>query len=186
MTQTPAVEAEDVPPDDVELSAWQRFRTGATTVRSWTGARVVAGALLGGAFVVLVDPPIDMNWTELAPVINDLAPIATLTAASLAAWIAWRTLRQRDEADRRSEWWRRAQWAVDKSLSSEANVKEVGEAAMRMLIDSPLADKGEAELLKAFVVDDNDSLPDLPGHLDTDTGETDTGKSKTAERTEES
>jgi hypothetical protein len=65
--------------------------------------------------------------------VASLAPIAALLAAILVAWVGWnnlkhqqtalrvsvqsdaRNLRQKRQADGRSEWWRRTQWALEAS-----------------------------------------------------------------------
>lgn len=52
-----------------------------------------------GTQAVAADP----DWLHYA------AAFAPLLAAVIAAWIAWRALAQRREADRRDQWWKRTQ-----------------------------------------------------------------------------
>ena len=46
-----------------------------------------------------------------------------------------------DEAARRTEWWKRTQWAIELALSDHERRQEVGILALFELMDSPLADK---------------------------------------------
>jgi hypothetical protein len=86
-------------------------------------------------------------------------PAAVLLAAVLAALINWRILRQRTKADNtaleqkreadrralkqktaadnRAEWWRRAQWALDSSLSEDPDRAKLGLGNMTVLAANP-------------------------------------------------
>jgi hypothetical protein len=77
-------------------------------------------------------------WAAFAPVI----------AAVLAALIAFFTLWQRRRADNRAEWWRRAQWALDASMSDEPKRAEMGQQAINLLGRSKLATPDDGVLLK--------------------------------------
>lgn len=55
-----------------------------------------------------------------------LAAFAPLIAAIIAAIIAAFTLLQRSRADRKAEWWRRAQWALDASYSENPERSQLG------------------------------------------------------------
>lgn len=61
-------------------------------------------------------------WQILAA----LGPLAVLLAAAIGAFMAWRTLRQKAVADDRSEWWKRAQWALDNVYSEDTNRGTMG------------------------------------------------------------
>lgn len=102
--------------------------------------------------VVVHTGPADW-WVILA----GLGPLAVLVAALLAFYINWRTLKQRrtadsealeqkSEADSRSEWWRRAQWALDRALDDDKETKALGLATLDVLARSDLARKEELEL----------------------------------------
>jgi len=58
----------------------------------------------------------------------------TTFAAVLATVVALLSLRQKANNDRRDAWWKRAQWAIDKSLSERPEDREVGLAAMLVLV----------------------------------------------------
>lgn len=87
------------------------------------------------------------------------SPAAVLLAALIAALINWRILRQRtradataleqkrvadqsaleqkSSADSRAEWWRRAQWALDSSLSDDPDRAKLGLGIMTVLASNP-------------------------------------------------
>lgn len=76
------------------------------------------------------------------------AAFAPLLAAIVAALIAAATLWQRRRADNRAEWWRRAQWALDASISDQRTRAEMGQKAIELLGQSRLARPEDAVLLK--------------------------------------
>jgi hypothetical protein len=76
------------------------------------------------------------------------AAFAPLIAAVIAALIAVFTLWQRRRADNRAEWWRRAQWALDASMSDEPRRAEMGQQAINLLGRSKLATPEDGVLLK--------------------------------------
>ncbi|WP_247040528.1 hypothetical protein [Arthrobacter rhizosphaerae] len=95
------------------------------------------------------------QWWEI---VAALGPLAVLLAAVAAAVVGLLTLRQKaqadafalaqkSEADSRSEWWRRTQWAMDRALGSEDDVKALGLAALSVLSESELAREEELRLL---------------------------------------
>ncbi|MGY2746618.1 hypothetical protein ACQCSU_01420 [Pseudarthrobacter sp. O4] len=97
------------------------------------------------------------EWWQL---LAALGPLAVLLGAALAALIGWNTLRQRtaadaraltqkSEADNRSEWWKRTQWALDAILSGDKKRGTVGLKVLGVLGESPLAGFGELAVLEA-------------------------------------
>lgn len=98
------------------------------------------------------------NPAEWWQIVAALGPLAVLAGAALAAFIGWRTLRQkaaadalalkqRTRADDRAEWWKRAQWALDKALEADEDAKALGLASLAVLARSDLAREEELELL---------------------------------------
>lgn len=94
------------------------------------------------------------EWWQLA---SAWGPILVLLGALVAARIAWKALEQRTKADAlaleqkrdadgRSEWWRRTQWALDRSLDSDKNTKALGIDTLEVLAKSKLAQEEELEL----------------------------------------
>lgn len=75
------------------------------------------------------------------------APLATLIAALIAAGIAVVTLVQRHRADKRDQWWKRAQWAMDLAINGELPAKLVGVKALNQLGQSKLLAREEEEFL---------------------------------------
>ncbi|MEZ2390367.1 hypothetical protein AB6813_12620 [bacterium RCC_150] len=91
---------------------------------------------------VVAAPP---EWWQ---VIGGLSPLAVLVTALVAAVIGLLTLRQKAQADNRSEWWHRAQWALDASMSANSSIAEMGQRAIAILGRSELATTEELRLLK--------------------------------------
>ena len=93
-----------------------------------------------------------------------LQPLATVLGALIVGTAAFLTLRQRRSADtallevergvldhqraidRRQQWWVRAQWAIDRSLSPDPVTRQVGTASLVVLADED-ADPADLALL---------------------------------------
>ncbi|MFC9350268.1 hypothetical protein [Arthrobacter sp. NPDC057013] len=90
-----------------------------------------------GTQAVAADP----DWLRYA------VAFAPLLAAVIAAWIAWRTLAQRREADRRDQWWKRTQWAIDLAMDRDSSRAVVGLVALKHLAASDLCTDEDYELL---------------------------------------
>jgi hypothetical protein len=90
-----------------------------------------------------------VGWWE---VLGALSPLATLLAAAIAGSIAWQALKQRSLADRRAEWWGRAQWALNAALSADPALKETGLGILGILATSSLATDEEIEILGVAAV----------------------------------
>ena len=93
--------------------------------------------------------------------LSDLAPIATLVVASVALYVGLRTIRQRDLADRREQWWQRFRWAMDLTLSPEEHDRELGLEVLAHLSTSALAGPEELELLETGMTVELARRPDL-------------------------
>ncbi|MDQ0032132.1 hypothetical protein [Arthrobacter bambusae] len=93
--------------------------------------------------VTVVAPP--PEWWQI---LGALSPLAVLVAAIVAAAVGLLSLRQKARADNRSEWWRRAQWALDASLSRSRSEAEMGQRAIEILGRSELASPEELALLR--------------------------------------
>lgn len=109
----------------------------------WTGGFVVCVAILAGVVSSTI------TWGDYRGVSGEswlrlwgslLAPVLLGTTASLAAYVAWRSLRQSerahlardawdrrsDEHDRRTEFWNRLSRAVELGTSEEAKTALIG------------------------------------------------------------
>ena len=109
--------------------------------------------------------PVPAQWWEI---LGALGPLAILLGAIVAAVIGGFTLRQRTQADalalaqkresdadaleqkrrsdERSEWWTRAQWALDRALDDHPPTKALGLATLNVLGRSTLARTEELKL----------------------------------------
>ena len=72
-----------------------------------------------------------------------LAPLATFGVV-LVAYLAYR---QKDRADRRDQWWKRAQWAIDLALDQDNLRQATGFAAIAHLASRSEATRGDRQLL---------------------------------------
>jgi hypothetical protein len=105
-----------------------------------------------------VDVFVHTGPAEWWQVLAALGPLAVLLAAVIGAVISLRTLKQRAvadtaslaqkrEADNRSEWWNRTQWALDSSLSADPRRAELGLGVLAVLAESGLASPEELEII---------------------------------------
>ncbi len=72
----------------------------------------------------------------------------TLIVGGLAAIGALVTWQQKNQADRRSEWWRRTTWAFERSLSANNAEAELGWRVLDTLAASKLATKDGSEVVQ--------------------------------------
>ena len=78
-----------------------------------------------------------------------MAPLATFGVVL----VAYLTYRQRSRADRRDQWWKRAQWAIDSALNdADPQRRLAGLKVLVQLIGSDLATKEDADLMSALAV----------------------------------
>lgn len=102
-----------------------------------------------------------------------LGPVATGIAAVVALVVGIATVVQRSRADRRDQWWKRTQWALEQSTSHDDARAAVGFAVLARLGRSKLAGKEEAQMLEAAWVSvlDEISPPTEDGTADQATEE---------------
>ena len=130
--------------DDSEESSQGRDWSGLSASLWWL-LLVVVG--LGGQWFLITRD--EWNWTQIGGVVSDFGPAATFAAAGVAAVVGLSTLRQRSAADARDQWWKRAQWAIDKSGDRDESAAAIGHAVMRELEKSALAGIDEKKILRA-------------------------------------
>jgi hypothetical protein len=95
-------------------------------------------------------------WTSVLAAAA-LAPLATFGVV-LVAFLAYR---QRDRADRRDQWWKRAQWAIDSALNdADPQRRLAGLKVLVQLIGSDLATAEDADLMSAIAVGIRDQEQD--------------------------
>lgn len=110
---------------------------------------------------------------------QELAPVATLVVATVALYVGLRTIRQRDLADAREQWWTRFRWASDLTSSDDPESRELGLSVLVLLGTSRLAGPEELDLLDARTTVELQRRPELlddgwedgdDGYDDTDAG----------------
>ena len=89
-------------------------------------------------------PPWDRWQCCSRPLIGAVISLHTLRQRAGADTAA---LAQKREADNRSEWWNRTQWALDSSLSADPRRAELGLGVLAVLAESGLASPEELEII---------------------------------------
>jgi hypothetical protein len=100
--------------------------------------------MLGTQAAVIAPEATGPEWLQY---VGAFAPLSTLVAAVIAGWIAWRTLSQRREADRRDQWWQRTQWAIGLAMDPDFSRAVVGLVALKHLAGSDLCTEEDYEML---------------------------------------
>lgn len=113
-------------------------------------------------------------WIEvvraIGPTIGSLLLVATAATAAIIAWRTYRqrkdadekvyhqrkeadekAYRQRKDADERAEWWRRAQWAIDYASDPDTEKVRIGLRTLRFLLTSDLASPEDKALVRALL-----------------------------------
>lgn len=95
--------------------------------------------------------PASPQWWEI---VAALAPVGTLAAAVVAAIVGLSTIRQRSHSDRRAEFWRRTEWALEASVSPDPQLAAMGTMVLASLARSDLiASDEELQLLDAVWIE---------------------------------
>ncbi|MBG6184432.1 hypothetical protein IWX65_002407 [Arthrobacter sp. CAN_A214] len=84
-------------------------------------------------------------WWE---VVGALGPFAILLTAIITGYFAWQNIKDRRKADQRSQWWTRAEWALDASMSDDFHRQELGLGVLELLAESELAGPEELSVLE--------------------------------------
>jgi hypothetical protein len=88
-----------------------------------------------------------------------VAPLATFGVVL----VAYLTYRQTSKADKRDQWWKRAQWGIDSALNdADPQRRLAGIKVLVQLIGSDLATPEDADLISALAVGIQDQ--ELDGH----------------------
>lgn len=82
-------------------------------------------------------------------------PLATACAAAVALLVGWATIAQKRRSDRRDQWWKRAQWALDLATTADGQKeaplrRKVGQSAIAYLgRESELSTLDDLQFLQA-------------------------------------
>ena len=60
------------------------------------------------------------------------------------------TWQQKNRADRRSEWWRRTQWAFERTFSSKDEEARLGWRMLSMLMSSTLTTRDDVDVVQVI------------------------------------
>lgn len=75
---------------------------------------------------------------------------APFLAAIVAVVGVYFTVAQKDRSDRRTEWWRRVTWALERTTSENDDEAETGWIILGGLLDSDLATGTETAIIEAL------------------------------------
>ena len=76
--------------------------------------------------------------------------IAQLCVPLVGFWLVWKTLAQKTDSDKRSEWWRRFSWAVDKTESDNEETLVAAWEVLALLGASELATDSEQDIIDSL------------------------------------
>jgi hypothetical protein len=74
----------------------------------------------------------------------------TLIVGSIATIGVVVTWQQKNRADKRSEWWRRTQWAFERTFTTDYDQAELGWKLLSALVSSRLATKDDSEIVQVI------------------------------------
>lgn len=108
-----------------------------------------------------------MGW------VSQLGPVATGLVALVALVVGTLTVLQRSRADRRDQWWKRAQWAIDLTFAGQAERQKLAFRVLGVLGESKLAGAEELRILDSLAADELRSLAPVAAEQETvDPGDT--------------
>lgn len=90
--------------------------------------------------------------------ISKLGPIATALAAVVALIVGVIAVTQKSRADRRDQWWKRAQWAIEQTFTDNEEQQALGFRVLQVLADSKLASPEEIVLLASLTTHEIEPL----------------------------
>jgi hypothetical protein len=140
------------------------------------GLTVLAGtAVLGFALGWLVAPcrsGCSAEWAWLGGFVRSpgFGGVAAVIAALIAFLAARQSAReagrqeeqnrqQRTRADRKAQWWARAQWALDLTVSGDTDKATIGHRVLSSLAESEWADEHEADVIAAATIEALEAVP---------------------------
>jgi hypothetical protein len=74
----------------------------------------------------------------------------TLIVGSIATVGVVATWQQKNRADKRSEWWRRTQWAYERIFTTDYDQAELGWKMLSALVGSRLATNDDSEIVQVI------------------------------------
>jgi hypothetical protein len=82
--------------------------------------------------------------------VNDVPAQALVTLfvgglATIGVIVTWQ---QKNQADKRSEWWRRTTWAFERTFSADNTEAELGWKVLDALVGSKLATKDDSDVVQ--------------------------------------
>jgi hypothetical protein len=129
------------------IASWPRVALGA--VRRWAGWVAWLFALAILVWLGVGELAREFGWSLTA--LASFGPVATALTAAVALMIGVITIRQKSLTDRREQWWKRVQWALDNATSGNDSEQGVAFAALTTLLKDETATTADAKMLLAAV-----------------------------------
>lgn len=98
------------------------------------------GALMSAAASLVAAAVESAPYSWLQPTVTAIGAVLVLVGAGV-------TVRQRYQADRRDQWWRRTQWALELLLSGDEDSIVLGLEVLTQQVKAKVADKEDASLI---------------------------------------
>jgi hypothetical protein len=113
----------------------------------------------------------DWAWVSLFVTSPGFGGVAAVIAALIAFAAARQSAReagrqeeqnrqQRNGADRKAQWWARAQWALDLTVSGDTDKATIGHRVLSSLAESEWADEHEADVIAAATDEALEAVPE--------------------------
>lgn len=134
------------------------------------------GLFLGAAYLAGHVTTLPLSWWDQwlkSPGFGGVAAVAAAGIAFGAATLAARSSReqakedrdQRTAAERKSQWWSRAQWALDLLKDNDSAVRAMGLRVLAALGESQWAGEHEGDIIDAATQDALDAEPETVGRV---------------------
>lgn len=124
----------------------------------WSVAAILVVAVLALLWLTLAAVAWAVNQPDWVTKVGALGPLATALAAAVAFAIGLATVAQKWRADRRDQWWKRAQWSLEAAIATgddNADRRRVGQSAITYLgRSSGLRARDDILFLRAAVPSD--------------------------------
>lgn len=113
-------------------------------------ASLALGIFIGKGWEVAQALDVDLyRWLSQWSRTAGFGGTAAIFAATIAYVAARQNARRQERADRKAQWWARAQWALDLTLVDDEHAQEVGFGMLNALANSEWAGEHEGDVIAA-------------------------------------
>lgn len=137
------------------IKAWWKEQAEIGTRIVWVTFVLVVLGIAGISLTVLLpDSGIEILKKFPSTAYDGLKDIAVLgpLATFIVALVAWRTYKQKTAADKKDQWWRRAEWSIGLALKEDPESRLAGLTAITELSRSSQAATEDSVLFTAVTI----------------------------------